>query len=288
MTRFFRQTGRAFVLLLILVWSLGPIYWAVVTSLSHSGDLATRPPHWLPPSLTLEHYAALLGGTSQFRGMVTQSLWPAFRQAGLNSIISALGTTLVVLVTAALAGYAFARLRFFGRDLIFWLVVGTMALPAYAVMIPLYRLMITLGLIDTQTGLIAIYTSAFAPLAVWMMRSYYMAIPVALEEAAMIDGCSRLQALVRIVLPSAAPGLVAVALLTYLSSWSQFLIPLVFAPTSATKPLTVLVTEFVTKYSINYGLMTAAGLITILPPMILVFLLNRHIVSGLVSGAVKG
>lgn len=283
-----RRAGFGMALLFIAVWSLGPIYWATVTSLSRPRDLAVRPPHWLPPALTWENYASLLGATSQFKGMVTQSLWPAFRAALLNSLISSVGTTVVVMVVAALAGYAFSRFRFAGRDLIFGIIVGTMALPAYAVMIPLYRLMVSLGLVDTQTGLILIYTSAFAPLAVWLMRGYYSAVPVALEEAAMIDGCSRIEALVRIVLPSALPGLMAVALLTYLSSWSQFLVPLVFAPTPATKPLTVLVTEFVTKYSVNYGLMTAAGVITILPPVVLVLFLNRYIVSGLTAGAVKG
>jgi len=238
--------------------------------------------------VTVEHYASLLGAVSHYKGMVVQSLWPVFRLAAWNSIVAAVVTTVVVVVLSAMAGYAFARFNFPGKNLLFGVVVATMALPAYAVMIPLYRIMISTHLLDTHVGLVLIYTSAFAPLALWLMRGYYSAVPVSLEEAAMIDGCSRFEALVRIVLPSAIPGVVAVALLTFLSVWSQFLIPLVFAPTNSTRPLTVLLTEFVTKYSINYGLMTAAGILTMLPPILLVLFLNRYIVSGLTAGAVKG
>eukprot|EP01035_Chromulina_nebulosa_P060559 gene60559-82849_t len=154
-------------------------------------------------------------------------------------------------------------------------------------MIPLYRIMIGAGLVDTYLGVTLIYVSAFLPLALWLMRSVYQAMPLALEEAAWLDGASKLYTLVRIVLPLAGPGLVATAILTFLSAWGQFMVPLVFSPTLATKPLTVLIPEFVTRNYVDYGLMNAAGIVAIVPPVLLVVFLNRFLVQGLMAGASK-
>ena len=162
-----------------------------------------------------------------------------------------------------------------------------MAVPAYTVMIPLYRLMISLQLIDTYLGVTLIYVSAFLPLALWLMRSVYQSLPVSLEEAAWLDGAGRTYTLVRIVLPLAAPGLIATAILTFLSAWGQFMVPLVFSPSLATKSLTVLIPEFVTRNYVDYGLMNAAGVIAMLPPVLLVIFLNRFLVRGLIAGATK-
>ncbi len=174
------------------------------------------------------------------------------------------------MVLASLGAYAFVRLRFPGRDIIFVLVVATLAIPAYTVMIPLYRLMIAVRLVDTYLGVTLIYVSAFLPLALWLMRSVYQAMPVSVEEAAWLDGAGRIYALVFIVMPLAAPGLIASAILTFLSAWGQFLVPLVFSPTLATKPLTVLIPEFVSKNYVDYGLMNAAGMLAIVPPVLVV------------------
>ncbi|HET7627047.1 MAG TPA: carbohydrate ABC transporter permease [Bacillales bacterium] len=263
----------------ILFWTLAPIYWALRTSLLSNKALTTLPPKYLPIPLSLQHYQQLLGFDKQ------SSLWVQFKGAMVNTSISCLGSTVVVVIVSILAGYAFARIPFKGRNIIFSMILITMALPAYAVMIPLYKVMISIGLIDTQVGITLIYVSAFAPLAVWLMRSYFATIPKELEEAATVDGATKLRALWTI-LPIALPGVVAVAILTFLNAWSQFLIPLVFAP-SETKPLTVLITEFVGRTSINYGLMTAAGVITMIPPILIVIFLNKYLVSGLTTAAVK-
>ena len=273
--------------LLLLIWSLGPIYWSLVTSLTAPTDMLTSTPHFWPPHVTLEHYADLLGASSQSQGNEVQSVWPQFSAALINSIITSAAATLVTVVLAAFGAYAFVRLRFPGRDLIFALVVATMAVPAYTVMIPLYRLMISVGLIDTYLGITLIYVSAFLPLALWLMRSVYRSLPISLEEAAWLDGAGRTYTLIRIVLPLAAPGLIASAILTFLSAWGQFMVPLVFSPSLATKPLTVLIPEFVTRNYVDYGLMNAAGIIAIIPPVLLVMFLNRYLVRGLMAGAGK-
>ena len=281
------RIGLALATMLLLAWSLAPVYWAVATSLTAPTDLVAQPPHFVPPRITFEHYAKLLGATSTFLGSDVQSVWPQFSRALVNSIVTTLAATLVTVTLAAFGGYAFVRLRFPGRDVMFVLIVATMAVPAYTVMIPLYRLLVSLRLIDTYLGIVLIYVSAFLPLALWLMRSVYQSLPISLEEAAWIDGAGRTYTLFRIVLPLAAPGLIASAILTFLSAWGQFMIPLVFSPTLATKPLTVLIPEFVTKNYVDYGLMNAAGVLAILPPVLVVLFLNRYLVQGLMAGSGK-
>lgn len=279
--------GKALAILVLLFWSLGPIYWALATSFTRPADLVSKVPHFWPPHFTLEHYARLFGASSVSQGNTVQSVWPQFSAALVNSMVTSLGATIVTVAIAAFGAYAFVRLRFPGRNVLFVAVVATMAIPAYTVMIPLYRLMISLGMIDTYVGITLIYVSAFLPLALWLMRTVYQAMPISLEEAAWLDGPGRIYTLVRIVLPLAAPGLIAAAILTFLNAWGQFIVPLVFSPTLATKPLTVLIPEFVTRNYVDYGLMNAAGILAIIPPIILVIFLNRYLVSGLMAGAQK-
>jgi len=244
-------------------------------------------PHFWPAHPTLEHYARLLGATSVSQGNEVQSVWPQFSSALVNSLVTSGAAPALTVAIAAFGAYAFVRMRFPGRNVLFILVIATMAIPAYTVMIPLYRLMISLKLIDTYLGITLIYVSAFLPLALWLMRSVYESLPISLEEAAWLDGAGRIYTLVRIVLPLSAPGLIAAAILTFLNAWGQFIVPLVFSPTLATKPLTVLLPEFVTRNYVDYGLMNAAGMLAIVPPILLVLFLNRYLVSGLMAGAQK-
>jgi len=272
---------------LMLFWSLGPVYWSLATSLTPPTDLVSETPHFWPAHPTLEHYARLLGASSVSQGNEVQSVWPQFSSALVNSLVTSGAATALTVAIAAFGAYAFVRMRFPGRNVIFVLVIATMAIPAYTVMIPLYRLMISLKLIDTYLGVTLIYVSAFLPLALWLMRSVYESLPISLEEAAWLDGAGRIYTLVRIVLPLSAPGLIAAAILTFLNAWGQFIVPLVFSPTLATKPLTVLLPEFVTRNYVDYGLMNAAGMLAIIPPILLVLFLNRYLVSGLMAGAQK-
>lgn len=271
----------------LLAWSLGPVYWALVTSLTPATQLVGDTVQFWPSTPTLEHYGKLFGATSLSQGNEVQSVWPQFSAAFRNSLITSLGATFLTVLIAAFGAYAFVRIPFRGANILFVVVVATMAIPAYTVMIPLYRLMIALGWIDTYLGVTLIYVSAFLPLALWLMRSIYQSMSPSLEEAAFLDGASRTYTLIFIVLPLAAPGLIASAILTFLNAWGQFMVPLVFSPTLATKPLAVLIPEFVTRNFIDYGLMNAAGIIAIIPPVLVVVFLNRFLVSGLTAGATK-
>ncbi len=285
--RFLNNAALSLGAAVLLLWSLGPIYWSLVASLTPPNALISDNLHLWPLAPTWAHYAKLFGATSTSQGNEVQSVWPQFSKALANSIITALAATLVTVAIAAVGAWAFVRLKFPGRDALFIAVVATLAVPGFTVLIPLYRLMIAAGLIDTYTGVTLIYVSAFLPLALWLMRSVYQAMPLSLEEAAWIDGASKFYTLLRIVLPLAGPGLVACAILTFLSAWGQFMIPLVFSPSLATKPLTVLIPEFVTRNYVDYGLMNAAGIVAILPPILLVLFLNRFLVQGLMAGASK-
>lgn len=284
---FVGRAGLALAIAALLAWSLGPIYWALVTSLTPPTDLISDSLHLWPQDLTLEHYGKLFGATSMSQGNEVQSVWPQFSAAFANSLVTSLGATVLTVIIAAFGAYAFVRMPFAGTGILFAIVVATMAIPAYTVMIPLYRLMITLNWIDTYIGVTLIYVSAFLPLALWLMRSIYQSLSPSLEEAAFLDGASRTYTFIHIVLPIAMPGLIAAAILTFLNAWGQFMVPLVFSPTLATKPLTVLIPEFVTRNYIDYGLMNAAGIIAIVPPVLIVIFLNRFLVSGLTAGATK-
>ncbi|WP_197728068.1 carbohydrate ABC transporter permease [Rhizobium leguminosarum] len=268
----------------LLIWSLGPIYWTIASSVTPSEDFSTRPINFFPQHFTLDHYSRLLGINIARIGGV--EVFKQFRAALLNSVVTSIAATLLCVAISSLGAYAFTRLQFPGRKTLFIAVVATLAIPAYAVLIPLYQIMIKLHLVDTYVGVSLIYVSAFLPLSLWLLRSVFEALPIALEEAAQLDGAGRLYIFFNIVLPLAGPGLTAAAILTFLGAWGQYLVPLIFSP-QATKPLTVLIPEFVTKNFIDYGLITASGSIAIVIPALVVIFLNRYLVSGLLAGSVK-
>jgi len=204
----------------LLLWSLGPIYWTLASAITPSADFAARPIHFFPQNFTLNHFERLLGINVDRIGGV--EVWKQFRVALLNSIVTALASTVACVAMSAFGGYAFTRLRFPGRHWMFIAVVATLAIPGYAVLIPLYRLMIGLHMVDTVTGITLIYVSAFLPLSLWLMRNVFEALPLSLEEAAQLDGASRLGIFFRIVLPLVGPGLTAAAILTFLGAWGQY------------------------------------------------------------------
>ena len=250
---------------IVLFWSLGPIVLGLLTSLSTQSEVQAG--QWLPTSWNVSGYRALLtgGGARTTNGFVPSEI-SAFGHAMLNSAVITVETTTVLMLLAVTASYAFGRLRFPGRRVMFGSLVATLIVPALAVIVPLWRVMANLHLIGTQIGLLLIYVSANAPLAVWLLYNHVRELPVSVEEAALADGCTRFQAFRRVVLPQMRGGIAAVAAIMALSVWGEFFIPLLFAPTAATKPVTVLITEFVGKYTTNQPLLAAAGILTLLPP----------------------
>lgn len=275
------RIGFAAALLLLAAWSLLPVIWTAITSVSRVQDLTAMPPNIFPDSPDFSSYGRLFGFDPK-----SWDVWTTMKQSTINSLIGSVGGTVVVVFLALLSGYAFARVKFPGRNLVFFVCIATMALPGYAVMIPLYRLMMELNLLNTYHGIILIFSSAYAPIAVWLMRGFVAGLPREIEESATIDGAGRWRILLSIVFPLTAPGLVAVAIITFLGCWSMFVTVMVFSP--SLKTLNVFISEFVLKTSIDYPMMCAVGVISMIPPILIVAFLNRYLISGLMLGSIKG
>jgi multiple sugar transport system permease protein len=275
------KLGLAIAVLFLVLWSLGPVVWTFITSISSVADLTSSPPNVIPDRLDFQNYSKLFG-LSQNSGLT----WKNMQHALYNSLFTSAWTTILVAVTALMAGYAFARLSFPGKNLFFFITIATLVIPAFGVVIPLYRFMAESHLLNTYKGLILVYLSIFAPVSLWLMKGFVESIPFSLEEAAMLEGAGRWKILRTIVFPLTAPGLVAVAILTFLGCWSQFATVLVFTPTL--KNLTVFISEFVTKTSIDYPMMCAVGTVSMIPPILIVAFLNRYLIEGMVAGSVKG
>jgi len=264
---------------LILFWSLAPLYWAVNISLQTDAQAAAKPSKYLPPTPSLNNYIALLSGNSD----LSQSI----RQSAINIVIECAAATLVTIVLATLAAYAFARMTFKGRKVLFYTVLATMAFPAYTTLIPIYQILTGLSLVNTYTGIILVYVSGFLPLATWILYNYMSSLPIALEEAGTIDGASRMQVLWHVVLPLARPGVISTAIITFLFAWGQFLFPLVLSSDLSTQPLTVVIASIQGRHIVPYTLLSAAGVIALAVPALIAVVLNRYIVSGLLAGSVK-
>jgi multiple sugar transport system permease protein len=275
---------RAVVLAGIVLWSLAPIGLGVATSLSTQADVQAVPARWLPAHPTLDPYRSLLGGTGDARAGGSVSERGAFARALWNSASLTLMSTLAILCVAISAGYAFARLRFPGRGALFWAIVATAAVPVFTVVIALFGLMADAHLIDRTLGLVLVFISTTTPLAMWLVHNHVKELPAEPEEAALIDGCTRWQAFWHVVLPQLRPGIAALSAIVMLSVWGEFLIPLLLSTTSASKPVTVLIPEYIGKYTTNYPLLAAAGVLALLPPAVIALALNRHI-RGMLSGS---
>ena len=271
--RALRWSGIAFV----LVWSLVPIYWAVKTSLQT--ESASRERHYLPTGATLANYKKLLVGDGDLPKLV--------RTSGVNIVIECGAATVVTVVLATLAAFAFARMRFVGQKVLFYSVLATMAFPAYTTLIPLYRIMSDFGLVNTYTGVVLVYVSGFLPLATWVMHNYFASLPKSIEEAALTDGASRMQVLWHVLLPLARPGIISTALITFLFAWAQFLFPLVLTSDDSTQPLTVVIAALQGRHVVPATLLNAAGVVAVAVPAVLALIFNRYIVNGLLAGSTK-
>jgi multiple sugar transport system permease protein len=274
-TSWARPVGVAF----ILVWSLVPLYWALNISLQTEAQASAKPSNYVPPAPSFDNFATLLLGD----GDVAQ----AIRQSAANIFIECAAATLITVLIATLAAYAFARMTFRGRKVLFYGVLVTMAFPAYTTLIPLYQILTNFGLVNTYTGIVLVYVSGFLPLATWILYNYMSSLPIALEEAGQIDGATRMQVLWHVILPLARPGVISTAIITFLFAWGQFLFPLVLTSDLSTQPLTVVIASLQGRHLVPYTLLSAAGILALAVPAVIALILNRYIVSGLLAGSVK-
>jgi multiple sugar transport system permease protein len=277
-----RWLGRLVTIVVILLWSLFPIYWALNTSLTTLSAADSTPAHYLPDPLVSTSYRQILGISSSSYGISTQ-----LGRSLLNSAIESGAAMVVTVVIAVFAAYAFARIEFRFKRVIFVSVLATLLLPAYATLIPLYRIMASLSLVNTYLAVILVYVSGFLPLAIWILYNYFNSIPRELEEAAFVDGASPVRALLRVVVPVAMPGIAAAAIISFLLGWAQFLFPLVLTTDLSTQPVTVIVAALNQQRIVPFTLLMACGVLAAAVPGILALILNRYIVEGITAGSVK-
>ena len=270
---------------LFLFAILAPFLWMIISSVSPSKELAVTPPHWIPEEPTLARYKALIFGPEEGQSIPIAA--EKFVRALTSSLIISTSVTLICIFAGASAAYALVRLPVPGKQHFMFGMLAAQMMPIIVIIIPLYLVMQTLKWMDTWHGMILLYSGFMLPTVIWIMYSYFQTLPEELEEAAMIDGCSRWQALLRVVMPISGPGLVAVAAFAFLYTWNEFFMALIFTA-SKTKTITVIVTEFTTQSGIDYGLMMTGGVIGSIPPLIIALLLQRYIVAGLTAGSIKG
>lgn len=281
MRRVLPQIGLYVAAALVAIVILAPPIWLLISSISSTAELLRVPVHWIPEAPTLERYvqiATATGGDSAAN----------FRRSLFNSLAIAASVTAICVTVGALAAYSFARMSFAGHGQLVYVLLISYTLPPIMLVIPLFRVMGDLQLLDTIQGLVIVYSSLIMPFAIWILRSYFQTIPADLEDAAMIDGCTRLQALTRVILPISLPGIVATGLFCFLASWEEFLIALIFTSSPTAKTIPVAIAEFTGRHAIDYGMMATGGVIAALPPILIALLFQRYLISGLASGAVKG
>jgi multiple sugar transport system permease protein len=287
-----RRIGRMVALyaaaLVVLAYLVGPFLWLVTSSLQTETRLLSVPPSWIPRPLNFSSYRELLTGAflPQSAGVPYQSR--VFLRAMLNSFIVAGSVSVLALAFGAFAAYPLARLRFRGRNGLMFLILATRLIPALALAVPFYLLANRLGVLDQLGTLIVINLSFVLPYVVWLLQSYFRTIPMDLEDAGRIDGCSRSQVVTRIIMPLAMPGLVSAGILAFLLTWGEFFFALILTSSQRAYTSTVVAAMFATDIDVNYVTIITAGVLSVLPPVLFALIFQRYIVSGLLSGAVKG
>jgi multiple sugar transport system permease protein len=274
---------------LLLFWALAPVYWVIVSSISTRTELYARPNKvWFPIAPTLEHYQALFAGGTTYRAAQSAGAVQAMWSGLTNSLVTSVTTAIIVTILCAGAGYVFARMRFRGKQVSFYLVMLMMPLPIWVSLIALFLIMSQVGLVNTLPGLVLIFTAFSIPLATWLMATFVRDVPLEIEDAGLVDGASRWQILRHLVLPLARPGMIAVFLIVLLTTWNAFLIPLVFTRTADAQTMTVVLTLFIGQYEVAWEQMSAAAVLTMVPPLLIALFFQRFLVRGLTLGAVKG
>ena len=267
--------------ILVALVIIAPPLWLFISSISSIRELLSVPVHWIPQEPTFERYLEILQATGSDAAAV-------FRRSMINSFVVSSSVTAICVVIGSVAAYSFARLKFPGQAQMIYVLLFSYMLPPIMIIVPLYRIMGDFRLLDTLQGLIMLYAALILPFAVWIMRGYFQTIPSDLEDAAMIDGCSRIGALVRVVMPLSAPGLIATTLFCFLLAWEEFLLALILTSSPRAKTIPVAIAEFTGRHAIDYGMMAAGGVVAAIPPVLIALLFQKYLVSGLTSGAVKG
>jgi len=257
---------------LVVGWLVLPALWMLLTSIKPPALVATNPPTFLF-SPTSANFTAVLGA-KEVVGSIR------------DTVVISIATTVLSVTIGSYAAYSIARFSTGGTPVFFFLIL-VQAIPSVVLGLPFFVMFRQLGLYDTIPGLVLAYTTVSLPFAIWLLVAFFDDIPRELEEAALVDGCSRWGALFRVVMPLARPGLAVAGILTFMSAWNQFFFALVLAGQNV-RTLPQVASNYISTYTLDWGKVAAAGVLLLIPPVIVVLVMQRHIVRGLTFGAVKG
>jgi ABC-type glycerol-3-phosphate transport system permease component len=262
-------------LVIFVLASVLPLVWVFKMSIVTKSELYASPPTILPNNPTTAEYAQIFGD-------------PTFQKALINSTIIASVTTVICLVFGSITAYAIARLRFRFKSTVMTLILAISFFPAVAIIAPLFMQFTAVGLINTYWSVIITDTVFALPLTIWLLVAFFRELPRDLEDAAKVDGATTIQAFRKVIVPLAAPGVFTTAILTFIYAWNEFLFANTFLFDPSTQPVTVVIPNFATIYTVDYGAQAAAAVVVTVPLVIMVLIFQRRIVSGLTAGAVKG
>ncbi|MEW1548680.1 carbohydrate ABC transporter permease [Streptomyces tsukubensis] len=252
-----------------------PVYWMLLTAFRPAHEIRRNPPRLWPSGLTLENFR---------RAMESETFWSSVRASALVGV----GTVLVSLVIGVLAAYAVARYAFLGRRVFVLAILSIQMVPLAGLIIPLYLLLSDAGLTDSLTGVVLTYLVFMLPFTVWLLRGFVVAVPAELEEAAMVDGCTRAGAFRRVLLPLLAPGLVATSVYSLVQAWNEYVLAYVLLSSDEKQTVSIWLVSFQTTFGTDYGGLMAGATLTALPVVVFFLIVQRRVANGLAAGAVKG
>jgi ABC-type glycerol-3-phosphate transport system permease component len=263
-------------LFLFALSALLPYIWILSTAFKNFSEVFTIPIRLIPRHITLENFRAVVYGQMDFG------------QKFLNSLIVTTATTLLSLAVSTPCAYALTRFKMKGKRVLLQTILVSQMIPIAVLLIPLYIVIVKLGLLNTFASLVVANLTFSVPFVVWVLYGFFTGLPISIEESAMIDGCSRLQTLIKIVLPSAAPGLAASSAYTFITAWQEYMFALTFIDSQKKFTLPIALTSYIGQYGTQWGNLMAASLLVTLPVIVLFFGIQTLMVKGLTAGAVKG
>lgn len=282
MVQTFHRVLVAAVIFAAIFVSVIPIYWILVTSFSLDVDLMQTSRNWFPPRPTVKNYRDALGIGQGVYGVASQ-----VKITLINSTVISFSVTGITLILAIMSAYAIERLRVPLRGYVSFFVLLTQMLPPVILVIPIYLSLARFGFLDRKVPLAIIYIALNLPFAIWIISSYFRRLPISVEEAAIIDGCGYVRVLWNILVPMSKPALFTSGIFVFLSAWNEFIIALVLTSSLRAKTLPISISEFMGRFYTNYPLMCAAGIVSMIPPIVFAAIFQNLLIEGLAKGAVK-
>jgi len=275
-TLFFTKRALIYAIIAIFLFlTLFPLVWVFSTSFKPNQEAIDFPPRLLPRNATLSNYVFVLTDPGLLRSLI-------------NSFVVSLGSTALSVVVSALGGYAFARFEFRGKNLIMSIILGLFMIPVVINIVPLYTMLSNVGMLNSPISLILTFQILIIPLNILLLKNYFETIPRELEEAALIDGCSRLGVLKRIIIPLSMPGFAIAAVLSFRFSWNEFVLPIVLTNRPDSAVFQVALYQFISINRIEWGYLTAGITIAIIPVLVLMLSFQKQMIKGLTVGAIRG